>query len=200
VNIDRVRVKDAVNTLWWLSKTEHPKANNRNVLRAYSKAMQQMIKTKKYNVGGRPSERYVGEDWAKDSGGAIPSNVIEAAVEDTLLAHANTNSRDRYQEFCRSNNLRIHPARFPHAVVEFFIKFLTDEGDVVVDPFAGSNTVGAAAEELGREWIGAELDFDFVAGSIGRFDEDVAQVMHLDLADLALQHPVQAPDTPDTLL
>jgi site-specific DNA-methyltransferase (cytosine-N4-specific) len=51
----------------------------------------------------------------------------------------------------------------------FFIQLLTDEGDMVLDPFAGSNTTGAAAEKLGRKWLSIELDAEYVAGSKGRF-------------------------------
>jgi site-specific DNA-methyltransferase (cytosine-N4-specific) len=62
-----------------------------------------------------------------------------------------------------------HPARFPAALPEFFIKFLTDQDDLVVDIFAGSNTTGRVAEKLGRRWIAMELDPDYVSGSALRF-------------------------------
>ena len=39
----------------------------------------------------------------------------------------------------------------PEPLIEFFVKFLTDPGDVVFDPFAGSNTTGSVAERLGTE-------------------------------------------------
>ena len=60
----------------------------------------------------------------------------------------------------------------PPEIPEFFIKFLTDPGDLVLDPFGGSNTTGAAAEDLGRQWIALEPDGDFIEGSIGRFAEE----------------------------
>ena len=49
----------------------------------------------------------------------------------------------------------------------FFIKFLTDEDDLVLDPFAGSNTTGAAAERLRRRWISIEAQSDYVESSRG---------------------------------
>jgi site-specific DNA-methyltransferase (cytosine-N4-specific) len=52
---------------------------------------------------------------------------------------------------------------------EFFIKFLTTGDDLVVDIFAGSNTTGRVAEQLGRRWIAMELDMSYVAGSALRF-------------------------------
>ena len=52
----------------------------------------------------------------------------------------------------------------------FFIQFLTDQGDLVFDPFAGSNTTGSVAESLDRKWLGVEASLDYVEGSRGRFE------------------------------
>jgi site-specific DNA-methyltransferase (cytosine-N4-specific) len=49
-----------------------------------------------------------------------------------------------------------HPARFPEKLPAFFIRFLTEPSDVVLDIFAGSNTTGAAAEAAGRRWLAFE--------------------------------------------
>jgi len=159
VNVDRVRVKDAVTTIWWLSKSEHPKADNRKVLRPYSSAHRQLMRTG-YNQGRRPSGHVVGMHFAKDNGGAIPPNILESA---------NTSWNDNYREFCKENDLLLHPARFPKEIPEFFIKFLTDERDLILDPFAGSNVTGAVAQSLKRKWLAFEQDPDYLLGSIGRF-------------------------------
>jgi DNA modification methylase len=161
VTVERIRVKDSYSHLWWMSITDRPKATNRRVLQAYSKAMQRLLKTKKYNSGIRHSEHHVGKKtFLQKHVGAIPSNVI------TL---ANTQATSPYLNYCRSNNLRPHPARMPIGLAEFFIKFLTKPGDLVFDPFAGSNTTGAAAEALGRKWISIESETTYVEGSRGRF-------------------------------
>ena len=55
-------------------------------------------------------------------------------------------------------------------IPEFFINFLTEPGDVVVDPFAGSNTTGAVAERLDRKWIAMDLSEDYLEASKFRFD------------------------------
>lgn len=173
VTKDRVRVKDAVNCIWWLSKTTSPKADNRRVLTPYSRAMKRMIERRSYNQGERPSGHSVGEMWAKDHGGAIPSNVLKASPEyllDNMIDTANTASRDGYLNYCRENNIQKHPARFPRLLPEFFVKFLTEPGDLILEPFAGSNMTGSVAEDLGRRWLSCELDRDFIAGSVGRFD------------------------------
>ena len=123
--------------------------------------MKKLIKAGKYNSGKRPSEYTIGESsFLIDNGGAIPSNVLIAA---------NTTSNDDYIKYCKENNLDIHPARMPKELAEFFIKFLTDEDDLVLDPFAGSNTTGATAEKLKRRWISIEASEEYIKGSLGRF-------------------------------
>jgi DNA modification methylase len=161
VTIERIRVKDSVNPIWWLSKSERPKADNKRVLKPYSDRMQELFR-RGYNDGKRPSGHKVGKNWGIDNGGAIPSHLIEVS---------NTRSADSYQLYCREHGHQIHPARFPSEVPEFFVNFLTEKKDVVLDPFAGSNMTGAVAERLGRKWIAFEKNADYLEGSIGRFEE-----------------------------
>lgn len=161
VNIERVRVKDSFTRIWWLSKTQNPKANNRNVLTQYSKQMKKLLDSGKYNAGSRPSEHNISEAaFNKDNGGAIPSNVIIAS---------NTNSQDPYLVKCKEKGKKIHPARMPADIPNFFINFLTDEDDIVLDCFSGSNTTGWCAEKLKRRWIGIEADKDYYQCSKYRF-------------------------------
>jgi site-specific DNA-methyltransferase (cytosine-N4-specific) len=163
VTIRRTRVKDAVNALWWLSKTESPQADNRRVLRPYSRSMQRLLRDG-YKVAMRPSQHEIGPHFRRDNGGAIPPN---------LLTIPNTRSNDDYFRRCREAGLPIHPARFPPAVPDFFIRFLTEPRQLVLDPFAGSNTTGHVAELLGRTWISAEINADYVAASQLRFTDAV---------------------------
>lgn len=159
VNIERIRVKDAVSPIWWLSKTEHPKANNLHILRPYSESQLRLFASG-YNDGPRPSGHVIGGGFDVQNAGAIPSNLIQVA---------NTRSSDPYQSYCRARGLTVHPARFPREIPEFFVKFLTEPGDVVLDPFGGSNITGAVAEALERRWITFELYDEYLEGSIGRF-------------------------------
>ena len=69
--------------------------------------------------------------------------------------------------------MKPHPARFPRRLPEFFIRFLTNPGDVVVDPFAGSNVTGEAAEMLNRRWLAIEHDPEYVKASRFRFEKPV---------------------------
>jgi site-specific DNA-methyltransferase (cytosine-N4-specific) len=163
VNVERIRVKDAFTHLWWMAPSSRPKANNRNVLRAYSSSMEKLLESKRYNWGKRPSEYNIGRSsFLRDNQGAIPSNVLPVA---------NTSAFDGYLAYCRKRRLPVHPARMPRELPDFFINFLTDRNDIVLDPFAGSNTTGAVAEALRRRWISIEPDQYYVQGSRGRFPE-----------------------------
>ena len=167
VNVERSRVKDSFTKFWWMALQEKPKANNRRVLNQYSNAMKSLLKRGTYNSGKRPSEHNISKlAFLRDNGGAIPSNV---------LTYANTQSHDAYQVYCRKMGLGLHPARMPSEVAKFFIKFLTDPGDIVLDPFGGSNTTGAAAEDLHRFWISIEVSEDYIKGSRGRFQNGIKQ-------------------------
>ena len=158
VTVERVRVKDAVNYIWWLSKTPKPKADNTRVLREYTQAMKRLIESGQYNRGKRPSGHVVREGFTTDRGGAIPPN---------LLAVSNTGNDRAYLEACKALGVRPHPARFAPEIPEFFIRFLTDPGDLVVDPFAGSNVTGAVAESLDRNWLSIDLDEEYAPRNPG---------------------------------
>ena len=159
VNVRRQRIKDAVEYVFWLSKTEWPRANNRNVLVEYSKDMLRLIE-QGYKAKTRPSGHVITAKFQRDHGGSIPSNLIE---------RGNNESNSAYIRACAAAGLRPHPARFPAALPRFFIKLLTEPGAMVLDPFAGSNTTGAVAEELARQWLSFELAPDYVAASRLRF-------------------------------
>lgn len=169
VNVRRIRVKDSVNVVWWLSKTEYPKADNRKVLQPYSESMLQLLKTG-YKPRLRPSGHDISGKFQRDNKGAIPPNLLRSAEPENVLALANTESNSAYLRRCKAAGIKPHPARFPQSFASFFIKLLTDEGDVVLDPFAGSNTTGYVAEQLSRTWIAFELQEDYLAGSRLRFE------------------------------
>ncbi len=161
VTVDRIRVKDAFTHLWWMSPSTRPKADNRRVLKEYSQAMLDLLESGKYNSGTRPSAHRIGDkSFLKDNKGAIPSNV---------LIVSNTRSTDPYIRHCKAEGIPLHPARMPRELPDFFIKLLTVKGDVVLDPFAGSNMTGAVAEELGRRWISIEKDPIYAHSSLSRF-------------------------------
>jgi len=162
VNKRKIRVKDSVNTVWWLSKNEFPKSDITKVLVEYSDRMKQLLENpaKFYTPRNRPSGHQISKNFSRDNGGAIPSN---------LLQISNTDSNGSYLKACKTIGVKQHPARFPSKLPEFFIKMLTDKNDLVVDIFAGSNTTGAVAETEGRNWLSFEEQSHYVATSSFRF-------------------------------
>lgn len=162
VNKRKLRAKDAVNTVWWFSKTEWPKSDITKVLAPYSARMRKLLESPDtfYKPKLRPSGHDIGKGFGKDNGGAIPAN---------LLQIPNTESNGRYLERCKMVGAKQHPARFPAKLPEFFIRMLTVPGDVVLDIFAGSNTTGSVAEMENRHWLSFELSREYVAASAFRF-------------------------------
>lgn len=185
VNVKRIRVKDAFTRIWWLSPTENPKADNKKVLLRYSESMKKLLARGTYNAGPRPSQHVIGKkSFLADHGGAIPPNVLIPSLSDlvsqaletavlgsSLLPVANTGNNDKYQKYCREHGIRPHPARMPTSLASFFIDFLTDPGDLVLDPFAGSNTTGYAAELARRKWISVERNEEYANASKARFTQ-----------------------------
>lgn len=161
VTVRRLRVKDAVNCVWWLSKTPWPKASNRRVLAPYSDSMKTLLKNG-YRPKKRPSGHDISGKFNVDNKAAIPPN---------LLAFPNTESNSYYLRYCKEKGLRPHPARFPSDLPEFFIRMLTDPGDLVFDPFAGSCVTGEVCERLKRKWICCEKVEEYLQGALGRFDK-----------------------------
>ena len=161
VNVRRFRIKDSVEYIWWLSVSPWPYADNKQVLVPYSDDMLRLLKNG-YKAKKRPSGHNITKKFQNDKGGAIPSN---------LIVRGNNESNSEYIRKSQALGKKVHPARYPAALPEFFIKLLTKPGDIVLDPFAGSNTTGAVAEQLNRRWIAVELNREYVANSVLRFGE-----------------------------
>ena len=162
VNVRRFRIKDSVEYVWWLSPTAWPYADNRQVLVPYSKDMKRLI-AKGYKEKMRPSGHNITSKFQNDRGGAIAQNV---------LVRGNNESNSEYISACKELGIKVHPARFPKALPEFFIKFLTKPGDLVLDPFSGSNTTGRVAEDLDRRWLAVDIEESYVRASAVRFGFD----------------------------
>jgi len=162
VTIERVRVKDSVNHVWALSKSERPNADNRRVLKEYSDRQKEIMEDG-YEDKKRPSGHDISDkfdDPKEDNDGAIPPNLLEIS---------NTASNTHYLRACREKDVDPHPARFPRDLPEFFIKFLSEPGDIVLDIFAGSNTTGRVAQDLDRKWLAFEYNKDYLETSKFRF-------------------------------
>lgn len=181
VTVNRYRTVDSYTHIWWIAKNDYPKADNLKTLRPYSKSMKRLLKTQKFNSGKRPSEHTISVNaFAKDNGGSIAHNMFELEPIDpkrdvrlphNVLSFSNTCSNNYYLRTCRDKNITPHPARMNSGLVNFFIEFLTDEDDLILDPFAGSNTTGYCAEKLKRQWISLEANQDYAIDSAVRFED-----------------------------
>lgn len=181
VTVNRIRTVDSYTHIWWIAKSDFPKADNAKVLRPYSKSMQRLLNKKEYNAGKRPSEHNVSVNgFLKDNGGSISHNFFEleplsekrdVRLPHNVLSFSNTSSNDYFLRTCREKGITPHPARMNGGLVNFFIEFLTDDNDLVFDPFAGSNTTGYCAEVLNRRWLSVEADKEYALHSQIRFKD-----------------------------
>jgi hypothetical protein len=146
------------------AQSDNP-ADNRRVLQPYSDDMKRLIK-RGLKETVRPSGHVISGSFANDQGGSIPPNLIQCG---------NNESNSNYIKKSKLLGGKVHPARFPAELPRFFTEFLTDPSDVVMDPFAGSNTTGQVAESLGRRWISVELREDYAQQSLLRFSGDDAR-------------------------
>lgn len=197
VTRERIRVVDSYTHVWWLAKSDFPKADNSKVLRPYSKGMKDLLRRQRYNIKKRPSGHNINKTaFLKDNGGSIGHNMLEfEPIENTRenrlpdnimdfvtqaekeilpnnsISLSNTSSNDFFSKTCRERNIIRHPATMNAGLIAFFTQFLTDEGDLMLDPFAGSNTTGYVAEKLNRKWIGIEILEEYAQQSAIRFEE-----------------------------
>ena len=180
VTVNRIRAIDSFTHVWWIANSDKPKADNRKILRPYSKSMKNLLKTKKFNSGKRPSQHIISEKgFLKNHKGSISHNVLELEHETdnneirypySMLRISNTKSNDFFTKTCKEREIIPHPARMPLELASFFINFLTDKGDIVLDPFGGSNTTGFCAERAKRKWISIDTDKEYGEQSRIRFE------------------------------
>ncbi len=179
VTVNQIRTTDSYTHVWWFGKTDRPKADTKKVLRPYSTSMKSLLRRQSYNSGKRPSEHHISKDsFLVDHGGSIPQNFFELeSLEErrevrlpNAFSYSNTKSNDDFLRACRENNITPHPARMPEGLVSFFVQFLTDPGDIVLDPFCGSNTTGYVAEKLKRKWVGIEINEEYFPQAKLRFE------------------------------
>lgn len=149
------RTKKSHEYVFWFSKCEEWTFNMDPIRKPYSGRMKELFAAEPMgdrSQNSRPSRHSfnLSHKWA-DKGGADPGSV---------LSISNTSSNDLFHKLCKENGVK-HPARFPEKLVEFFVLAGTNEGDVILDPFAGSGTTAVVAQRLNREWKCIEINQQF---------------------------------------
>lgn len=182
VTVRKIRLKDSVEYVWWLSKTEWPKASNQRVLNGSFSADMHRLNKRGVKPTERPSGHKINASWAKiKTKGSIPAGFLDAELFNpeelgieppgSVQIMGNNAANDSYTLKCKEAGLKVHPARFPAKLPEFYIKMLTEEDDIVLDPFAGSNTTGAVAEGLLRRWLAFDNFEEYLEASKFRFEQ-----------------------------
>lgn len=186
VTVERTRTIDSYTHVWWMAKSINPKADNSKVHRPYSKSMLALLKRGKYNSGRRPSDHVVSKkSFLTDHEGSIMPNFLEMdkmeenkewRLPENVIRLSNTSSNDSFLRMCREKKINPHPARMNPGLIAFFIDFLTNPGDLVLDPFAGTNTTGFVSELMGRNWLSVEAEEEYGKQAIIRFESENIRV------------------------
>ena len=184
VTVNRIRTVDSFTNIWWIAKSDFPKADNSKVLRPYSNSMLKLLNRGNFNAGKRPSGHNIRETgFLRDCGGSIAHNFLELESMDSkrqvrlpdpfnAFSLSNSISNDFFTRTCKERGINNpHPARMQMGLAAFFIQYLTDREDWVLDPFAGSNTTGYAAARLSRRWIAIDTREEYVEQSKIRFED-----------------------------
>lgn len=79
-----------------------------------------------------------------------------------IKIYGNSIRRDVIESTVETIKGNIHPAVYPEFVIQELMKLLTKEGDIVLDPFLGSGTTAAVAKKINRNYIGIEINKDYV--------------------------------------
>jgi len=140
---NRYRFGDRVEYLFWFAKDKDFYFNIDEMRTEYSeKSIKRMKKPlkKRYARDGECTEY---KSWAPNPKGALPNTLINISSETKKIADS-------------------HVAVYPVELVKYFINGSTKEGDVVLDPFMGTGTTAIAAKELNRNYIGFELQPDYI--------------------------------------
>ncbi|WP_205836414.1 site-specific DNA-methyltransferase [Iodobacter violaceini] len=172
--VNRVQLTTAYEPIFWF--TNDPlkvRSDNRRVLEPHSDRQQRLMA-----AGGAKRSASYGDGAYKirpDSFGRVTEGKIARNVLERGHACSDTKA---YREYALNHNLPVHGAMFPTSIPEFFIQFLTEPNDLVVDCFGGTIKTGLAAERLGRRWMSTELIIQYLRGAAGLFQKFNGFEMH----------------------
>lgn len=158
------RTRQQLNVAWepvyWF--TNDPKlcrSDNRRVLQPHTEQHQRLIDRggeRRRGIYGDGANRIYPGSFGTPTAGRIPRNV-------QTIPHR-CRSQDELRALARAEGLPMHGATMPLKLAKFLVEFLSEEGDLVVDPFGGWFAVPAACEEGGRRWAATELMGEYARG------------------------------------
>lgn len=166
-SVERMQLNVAWEPVYWFTNDPRAvKSNNRRVLQEHTEKHLRLIKGGGENRVGDFSDgayRVRPGSYGNETAGRIPRNVLS-------FGHACPDQR-RYKQMARAAGLPVHGAPMPLSLASFLVEFMSEPGDLVVDPFGGSFTTGLAAERLGRRWLSTEIMLEYVLGGALRFQD-----------------------------
>lgn len=142
---------------WFTNDPERVRSDNRRVLQPHTAKHEALLATgnqRHASYGDGAYKLRGAASYANKTAGKIPKNVITRGhrCADSLTV----------RDTAKALGMPAHPAMFPTDIAEFAIKLMTNEGDLVIDPFAGSNKVGLAAERNNRRWVAREKVLEYM--------------------------------------
>ena len=154
---NRYRFGDRVEYLFWFAKDKDFYFDIDEMRTEYSeKSIQRMKKPLKKRFArteeNQNSDEY--KEWKPNPKGALPTTLVNISSESKRIADN-------------------HVAVYPVELAKYFIKGGSKEGDIVLDPFMGTGTTAVACKETGRNYIGFELQEDYINVANKRISEYV---------------------------
>lgn len=151
---NRSRFGDRIEYIFWFAKSKEFYFNIDEMRTEYSeKSIKRMTKPLKKRFARTENDSDEYKDWAPNPKGALPTTLINISSESKRIADN-------------------HVAVYPVELVKYFIKGSTKEGDIVLDTFMGTGTTGVAAKSLGRNWIGFDLQEEYINIAKIRIDNE----------------------------
>lgn len=150
--------------LWFTNDPARCASNNRRVLQPHTPAHLQLVRQ-----GGEQREavysggayRVKHGSFGQETTGKIPRNVLRIAHRDADQQPA--------RDYATERGWSAHPAPMPVKLARFFVDFLTEVKELVVDPFGGMATTAKAAECGGRRWLVTERCREYIESASQRF-------------------------------
>jgi len=152
--------------LWFCNNPNKCISNNQRVLRPHTSEHQKFIDSggqKSLSINGDGA--YIKKEgaWSNKTSGTIPKNV--------LTFHNVCSKGRKVSQYAKSLGIPAHSAKMPYSLADFLVRFLSRDGDLIVDPFGGTFTTGEAAERNNRRWICTDMIWEYVRQSFIRFDD-----------------------------
>lgn len=173
----RQQLNSGYEPILWFSKNPHKvKSDNRRVLEPHSEKHLKLIADggeKRVATYSDGAYRLRVGSFGNATAGKIPRNVITRGHRCAYGL--------QYQKAATALGLPIHGAGQPLSIADFFIRFLSEEGDLVLDPWGGRMMTGLAAEMLNRTWMCGEIALQYVRGGAELFREKAGFYLNPDI-------------------